>query len=325
MESCPGKRTSTGRCLDTYAWSVLVSQHCSLPRPRFLSVGELWKSSVRSLLMPYPHRAKSSSWIAGAASLLLLWIGAHAAASGLRRTVIVSEGTNLSATVSPDRKTIIIDLQETLWALPAAGGTAKRLTDPLLEPARPDWSPKGDAVAFQSYKGGTFHIWLMKPDGTGVRQLTDGHNDDRDPRFSPDGTRVAFSSDRGSKGDYDIWVAEVATGKLTRWTSDPADEFEPAWSPDGAEIAFVSGTGSIATAIRAVNGSGEAHFVLAAPPGAHVNSPSWSPDGKQVAYTQIAGNKAHLMVSEKRVGTAGDVFPFPARWLSADQILYTAD
>ena len=114
-----------------------------------------------------------------------------------------------------------MDLQETLWSLPIGGGTAKRLTDPFLEPARPDWSPKGDLIAFQSFKGGTFHIWLMKPDGTGVRQLTDGHADDRDPRFSPDGKRVAFSSDRGFKGNYDIWVADVESGKLARWTSTP--------------------------------------------------------------------------------------------------------
>ena len=101
------------------------------------------------------------------------------------KSVAVTEGTNMSATVSPDHKTIILDLQETLWSLPISGGKAKRLTDPLLEPSRPDWSPKGDLVAFQGYKGGTFHIWVMKPDGTGVRQLTNGHGDDREPRISP--------------------------------------------------------------------------------------------------------------------------------------------
>src|ERR1700756_2388613 len=95
-----------------------------------------------------------------------------------RRSVIVTEGTNVTLTLSPDHKTIIMDLQETLWSLPIAGGVAKRLTDPFLEPARPDWSPKGDLVAFQSFKGGTFHIWMMKPDGSGVRQLTEGHADD---------------------------------------------------------------------------------------------------------------------------------------------------
>ncbi len=261
------------------------------------------------------------SWVAGAACL---WLGAYAATS-VKRTVVVSEGTNLSATVSRDRKTIIVDLQENLWSLPMNGGSSKRLTDPLLEPSHPDWSSKGDAVAFQSFKGGTFHIWMMKPNGSGIRQLTDGHGDDRDPRFSPDGTRVAFASDRAFKGNYDIWVVEIATGKLTQWTSDPADEFEPCWSPDGTEIALASGTGPIANAIRAVKSSGDARLILTAPEGSRLDSPSWAPDGKRIAYVQIAANKAHLMVSGQQVGTADDVFPFPATWLSTDQVLYTGD
>ena len=165
----------------------------------------------------------------------------------------------------------------------------------------------------------------MRPDGSGVRQLTDGHGDDRDPRFSPDGMRIAFSSDRAFKGNYDIWVVEVASGKLTQWTSDPADEFEPAWAPDGTEIAFVSGTGSFATAIRAVKGSGEARLLFTAAEGSRVASPSWAPDAKRIAYTQIAGNKALLMISGRQLGTAGDVFPFPATWLSDDQVLYTGN
>src|SRR5207237_10715554 len=144
-----------------------------------------------------------------------------------QKTVTVNERANSAATVSPGHSTIIADLQGALWSIPFKGGTARRLTDPFLEPARPDYSPKGDLVAFQAYKGGTFHIWTMKPDGTGLRQLTNGHGDDREPRWSPDGTQIAFSSDRAFKGSYDIWVADAATGRLTQWMSSPADAYEP--------------------------------------------------------------------------------------------------
>ena len=102
------------------------------------------------------------------------------AAGGAKKTVTLTEGTNVSATVSPDHKTIIMDLQGVLYSLPVTGGKARALTDPLLDPARPDWSPKGDLVTFESYSGGTFHIWVMKPDGTGIKQLTTGHGDDRE-------------------------------------------------------------------------------------------------------------------------------------------------
>jgi len=243
------------------------------------------------------------------------------------RTITVTEGTNVNLALSPDHKTIVMDLQEALWSLPITGGTAKKLTDPFLEPARPDWSSKGDLIAFQSFKTGTFHIWLMKPDGKGVRQLTEGHADDRDPRVSPDGTKVAFSSDRAFKGNYDIWVADIETGKLTQWTSSPADEFEPAWSADGTEIAYVSGAGSMGTSIKSSIAGGQAKTIVSAASGAHLNSPSWSPDGKMLAYTQIAGRKTHLMVSTQTapIAKAEDVFPFPARWVSANQLLYTGD
>jgi Tol biopolymer transport system component/imidazolonepropionase-like amidohydrolase len=265
---------------------------------------------------------KFASWIC-AVIVAVIWLSAAKTSS--TRTVIVTEGTNINVTVSPDRKTIIMDLQETLWSLPIGGGAAKRLTDPFLEPARPDWSPKGDLVAFQSFKGGTFHIWLMKPDGTGVRQLTDGHADDREPRFSPDGKRVAFSSDRAFKSNYDIWVADVDSGRLTQWTSSPSDEFEPAWSPDGAEIAYVSGAGATGTRIESADAAGHAKPVISAPEGARLNSPSWSPDGKKIAYTEIIGNTTRLMISGAQAATAEDVFPFPATWLSANQVVYTGD
>ena len=167
------------------------------------------------------------------------------------RTLKLSEGTNIAVTVSPDRKALVFAMHGTLWALPIGGGQARALTDPLLDPARPDWSPRGDRVAFESYFGGAFHIWTMKPDGSDVRRLTAGHGDDREPRFSPDGTKIAFSSDRAFQGTYDIWVADVAGGKLTRRTSGPEDAYEPAWSPDGSEIAYVSGTGAWGDSIQA--------------------------------------------------------------------------
>ncbi len=240
------------------------------------------------------------------------------------QTITITEGTNIAATVSPDQKTIVMDLQGSLWSIPFSGGAAKQLTDPLLEPARPDFSPKGSMIAFEAYKGGTFHIWTMNSDGSGLRQRTDGHGDDREPRFSPDGKRIAFASDRAFKGSYDIWVLDLTSGKLAQWTSGPADEYEPAWSPDGSEIAFVSGTGTAGTTIQAVNAQGKRRTLVTAPAGSHLNSPSWSPEGK-LAWIQFSHTKSQLMAAGKQVAAFNDVFPFPAAWLPGGRILYTAN
>jgi len=262
-------------------------------------------------------------------SIRFLWLAAGccglAAAPPVKHTVTISEGTNLAVTVSPDHKTLIFGLHGRLWSLPMSGGAAKPLTDPMLDPARPDWSPKGDLVAFEAYSGGTFHIWTMKPDGTEIRQITSGHGDDREPRVSPDGRTIAFSSDRAFENSYDIWTVELSTGKLTRRTSGTDDEYEPAWSPDGTVIAFVSGVGTAATTMKEVTGSGEQRILATAAPGAHVDSPSWSPDGKSIAYIEFAANKSRLIVAGHPVGDRDDVFPFPPTWLDRDQLLYAAN
>lgn len=282
-------------------------------------------------------RATHKVSVLAASCCFLFASGAPTTHSGTTKIVKVSEGTNISVALSPDRNTLVMDLQECLWSLPIKGGHAKRLTDPLLEPARPDWSPKGNEIAFESYKGGTFHIWIMKPDGSGIEQLTTGHGDDREPRFSPDGTRIAFSSDRAFDGRYDIWVVDIASKKLTRWTNAKEDEFEPGWSPDGSRIAYVSATpvagpgghGNLTSAngrkILASTEGGSPESIVAAPAGDHVNSPAWSPDGKQIAYVEFGKGVSELMVSGKRVGADDDVFPFYPTWLPNGQLLYTAN
>jgi Tol biopolymer transport system component len=107
------------------------------------------------------------------------------------KIITVHEGTDLAITVSPDHKTIVMDLQGMLYTLPLTGGHAKQLTSPVQEASHPNWSPQGNLIAIQSYIGGTFHIWTIKPDGRGLKQLTYGHGDDREPSFSPDGELVA--------------------------------------------------------------------------------------------------------------------------------------
>jgi len=262
-------------------------------------------------------------------------------ATGQHKIITVNEGTDMAVAVSPDAKTLIIDLQGMLYSLPATGGKAKQLTGPLVEASHPEYSPDGSQVVLQSYQGGTFHIWLMKPDGTGLRQLTFGHGDDREPRFSPDGRTVAFSSDRAFKGSYDVWTVDVASGKLKQITSDEDEEYEPAWSPDGKQLAYVDGVfvagepgvgGVQARTIAAVDletGKTRTLVSMGKTPG-RFESPSWSPDGK-LAYVELLGtgsfvDEAKLIVDGTTVsGANNDTFPFSAAWVSPTTLYYTAN
>lgn len=255
------------------------------------------------------------------------------------KTITVSEGTDMQVTASPDHKTILADIQGLIYSIPFAGGAGKQLTQPIQEASHPDWSPKGNLVAIQSYAGGTFHIWTMKPDGTDLKQVTSGHGDDREPRISPDGSTIVFASDRAFNGSYDIWTVQTDGSGLKQITSSAADEYEPNWSPDGKRIAFVTGTGIQGKEIDAINlATGQqTTLVNVDPMKGRLEAPSFSPDGSKISYTQFEGqglfvSDGYLTVSSATTKAAplyvskySDAFPFPATWLSNSEVLYTAN
>jgi len=257
-----------------------------------------------------------------AALLALLALTAPAASVPI--DVTVTEGTSMSVTVSPDRRTLAIDLQGSVWTLPAAGGAATRITDVFSDARQPAWSPDGKSIAFFAYRDGGYDLWAAAPDGSNLRKLTWGPFDDREPAWSHDGTRVAFSSDRGDPlgSDYNIWLLDLRSGALRQLTTDPSEDYMPSWSPDDSEIAFAS-TRESGQAVWAVNVGNGSQRKLATARGT-VDAPSWGPGG-QIVYHVLASGQSRLEVDGNALTGGENAFPFRAAWISPTDFLYVSD
>lgn len=268
--------------------------------------------------------------LCGAAIALLSIAPAQAAPAPVMRKahvvdLKVDEGSDFSAIPSPRGDSMVMDLQGVIWALPAKGGVAKRLSEDFFEALRPRWSPDGKTIAVQAYADGIWRIWLLSPDGKTRKVVTDGPYDAMHPTWSPDGKALAFVSDRA--GADEIWTIELSTGALRQLTREGGGVADPAWSPDGREIAFTRWNQLRVVGVT----TGETTTVpLPADPARRPTGPAWSLDGKSLAYVGFGAQTGRLMVTDRdgrtrRIGKLDNAFSFAPTWLSADRLLYTAN
>jgi Tol biopolymer transport system component len=239
--------------------------------------------------------------------------------------VTVQEGTSMSVAISPDGRTLAIDLQGGIWTVPAAGGAAKRVTGIYEDARQPTWSPDGRWITYFGYRDGGYDLWNVAADGSVQQRLTWGPFDDREPAWSHDGTRVAFSSDRGNPlgSDYNIWVLDTRTGDLRQLTKDASEDYMPTWSPDDREVAFAS-TREGNQSIWAVSVADLAQRKVATVPGARLDAPSWSSSG-QLVYHVTAGGQSRYEVAGAAITGTENVFAFRASWASPAEFVYVSD
>ncbi len=241
----------------------------------------------------------------------------------------INEGTNMAAALSPDGKTLALDVLGRIWLMPAEGGEAVAITDSLGNARQPSWSPDGTQLTFQAYWDGNWHIYVVNKDGSSLKKMTNGEFDHREPHWSPDGTTLAFSSDRS--GNYDIWTRDIVGEQLIPITNNEANEYGPAWSPDGSQLAFISNdpkSGGVIVRSMA-NGSTKSVYKSSE----KLAAVSWSPSGKDVLFNELSKASAQLKSvniegnSEVTVLTPEneEAFPFRASWRSDTSLIYTAN
>jgi Tol biopolymer transport system component/DNA-binding winged helix-turn-helix (wHTH) protein len=108
---------------------------------------------------------------------------------------------------------------------------------------RPEVSPDGKKIAFESNRLGFWDIWTCDVEGNNCDQVTSLHGTAGRARWSPNGRYIAFEFHPRERSE--IYVAEVPGGLPHLVPSIAgADNLSPSWSRDGKWLYFASKRGT---------------------------------------------------------------------------------
>ena len=186
----------------------------------------------------YTRDGKNIVWASGGDSPAELVLANAAGEDSISVPYVGRRGAETtSPSFSPDGKQIVfmspVPLTPQLYTM-NVDGTGLRLLTPIVPGKRsyrtgPEWSPKGDEIAYQQ-QNGDFQIWTIRLKDRVMKQLTnEGENED--PAWAPDGRHLSITRRLGAIGDQrNIWVLDKQTGRLRQLTFSGEARLSD-WSP----------------------------------------------------------------------------------------------
>ena len=143
-----------------------------------------------------------------------------------------SPGIDIGGSFSPDGSRIVFESDRSgsqqLYVMSADGGNERRISFGGGRYATPEWSPRGDLIAFTKMAG-NFRIGVMTPSGGGERLLTNSWQDEA-PTWAPNGRVIQFFRTTRGNGNTGIWQVDL-TGRNERQLPTPVSGSDPAWGP----------------------------------------------------------------------------------------------
>ncbi len=172
---------------------------------------------------------------------------------------------------------------------------------------------------------GIKEIGIISPDGSSFQLLTHDNSINLCPSWSPDGRWIAYTSFK--RGEADLYLLEVATGRVKVLSKKKGAEISPSWSPDGTQLAFsYSLNGNSDIYIKDLI-TGYTKRITRNP--AIDTSPAWSPDGRKIAFVSRRSGAPHIYImnpdgSEQTRLTFGPYEVSPAWSPKGDKLAYVS-
>jgi TolB protein len=155
-----------------------------------------------------------------------------ASGGGTPQRLTDTPGIDVGGSFSPDGGRVVFESDRSgsqqIYVMDADGGNQRRISFFGGRAATPEWSPRGDQIAF-THIAGDLRIAVMTPSGGGMRHLTDSWQDEA-PTWAPNGRIVQFFRTQRNSGETSIWQVDL-TGRNERRLPTPVGASDPAWGP----------------------------------------------------------------------------------------------
>ena len=134
-----------------------------------------------------------------------------------------------------------------IYLMPAAGGSARRLTDVEGYDGGPFFTPDGKRIVWRRFDGQGLiaDLWTMELDGSDPRRITDFESMSWAPYPHPSGEYFIFTTNKHGFENFELFIVDTDGLKQpVRVTFTDGFDGLPTFSPDGRRLAWTSLRGS---------------------------------------------------------------------------------
>jgi TolB protein len=263
-----------------------------------------------------PQPADESERIAYSSFASGTWeIWSMHAGGSQQKQLTVGPWDKKSPALSPDgRQVAYSNNKGEIWVAEGDGSNARALPLPKGFNAQPCWAPDGSKIVYSARpspleeRAFLYFVELSKANQTAARRLLEMPGVAMCPDCSPDGKQIVFSHFEIKKEDLklprapvveELFVLDVATGRVRQLTKMGKNCTSPRYSPDGSQVLFSSNAaGSYDLWIAPADGAATKPAQLTSDPG-YEGTPCWSPDGSRIAFTSSRTGNLEIWVMDR--------------------------